>query len=114
MTFQWSAVTIDCTDPHRLADFWSALLPGERSVPLPGWVRLHPAGLPAINFQPVPEAKATKARLHLDLRVEDIDVAVATVHDLGGRTLARHDYDEGAVVVLADPEGTEFCLVQYY
>jgi hypothetical protein len=34
---------------------------------------------------------------------------------LGGRfTGERHDYDEGAVVVMADPEGNEFCLVHYF
>ena len=37
------------------------------------------------------------------------------VADLGGRWLGeRHDYDEGVVVVMADPEGNEFCLVQYH
>ncbi len=41
--------------------------------------------------------------------------AMTTVINLGGRfTGERHDYDEGVVVVMADPEDHEFCLVQYY
>jgi predicted enzyme related to lactoylglutathione lyase len=113
----WSGVTIDCADPGRLAAFWGALLGRSESPSLPGWRRLgtHSDTLPVINFQPVPEPKAGKARLHLDLTVEDIDTGIATVLKLGGRSLAqRHDYDEGIVVVVADPEGNEFCLTQYF
>jgi predicted enzyme related to lactoylglutathione lyase len=47
--------------------------------------------------------------------VDDIDEGVRTVIALGGRSLdERHDYAEGVVVVMADPEANEFCLVQYY
>lgn len=48
------------------------------------------------------------------MTVDDVDGAINLVTRLGGRTTGeRHDYDEGAVVVMADPEGHEFCLVQY-
>ncbi|GGN11940.1 putative enzyme related to lactoylglutathione lyase [Actinoplanes campanulatus] len=54
-------------------------------------------------------------RIHLDVTVDDIEEAMATVLALGGRSTGeRHDYDEGVVVVMADPEDHEFCLVQYY
>jgi Glyoxalase-like domain len=112
-----SGITVDCIDPARLADFWSALLEGEVSVPLPGWRRLGPrgAGAPVINFQPVPEPKQGKTRIHLDLVVDEIELGVERVLALGGRSLdERHEYPEGVVLVLADPEGNEFCLVQYY
>jgi predicted enzyme related to lactoylglutathione lyase len=53
--------------------------------------------------------------MHLDITVDDIDEAVARVESLGGHhTGERHDYPQGAVVVMADPENNEFCLVQYY
>jgi predicted enzyme related to lactoylglutathione lyase len=116
-TVRLSGITVDCADPRRLADFWAALLGGGISVPLPGWLRLggQSEAQPVINFQPVPEPKRGKARIHLDLAVGDIDAAVDTVTRLGGRSLdERHDYDEGVVVVMADPEGNEFCLVHYY
>jgi predicted enzyme related to lactoylglutathione lyase len=87
------------------------------TVPLPGWLRLGTRGGtdPVINFQPVPEPKQGKARIHLDLVVEDIEVGAAAVIRLGGRSMdERHDYAEGVVMVMADPEGNEFCLTQYY
>ena len=47
--------------------------------------------------------------------VDDIDQGIAQVVGLGGRfTGERHDYDEGVVVVMTDPEEHEFCLAQYY
>lgn len=63
----------------------------------------------------VAEPQAGKVRIHLDITVADIDEAMTAVIDLGGRcTGERHDYEEGVVVVMADPEDHEFCLVQYY
>lgn len=54
-------------------------------------------------------------RIHLDITVYQIDEAMTLVVDLGGRfTGERHDYDEGVVVVMADPEDHEFCLVHYH
>jgi predicted enzyme related to lactoylglutathione lyase len=66
-------------------------------------------------FLKVPEPKAGKVRIHLDVTVDDVEEAIELVTRLGGQTTGeRHDYEEGAVVVTADPEGHEFCLVQYY
>jgi len=117
VTYTWSAVTIDCADPERVARFWSALLGREPGPSQDGWVYLGQRGdsLPRLVFQPVPEPKTAKVRIHLDVTVEDIDDAASVVTGLGGRlTGERHDYDEGVVVVAADPEDHEFCLVQYY
>jgi predicted enzyme related to lactoylglutathione lyase len=110
----WGEVTIDCGDPERVAAFWAALLdcpaePGEE-----GWFHLGPTvrGGPRINFQPVPEAKVGKARVHLDIWVDDLDAAISRVEQLGGaHTGEVHTAAEGTDVVMIDPEGTEFCLV---
>jgi predicted enzyme related to lactoylglutathione lyase len=114
-----TSVTIDCADPQRLALFWSALLERPLSTEHdgPGWATVgsrHDVQ-PRLTFQAVPEAKAGKVRIHLDVDVEEIDLGRASVEALGGHwTGERHDYDEGVVLVMADPEGHEFCLVQYY
>ena len=111
-----SGVTIDCVDPQRVARFWSALLGREPGLSQAGWVYLGHRGdpQPRLVFQPVPEPKAGKVRIHLDVTVDDVDEAIELVTSLGGRTTdERHNYDEGVVVVMADPEGHEFCLVQY-
>ena len=117
VAYRWSGVTVDCASPRLVAEFWAALLGRELSVPLPGWLRLGTRGeaVPVINFQPVPEPKRGKTRIHLDIAVDDIDRGMAQVAQLGGRSLdKRYDYDEGIVVLMADPEGNEFCLVQYF
>jgi predicted enzyme related to lactoylglutathione lyase len=108
-------LTIDCIDPVRLAAFWGTLLDRETEPGLPGWVNLTPQHdeQPRIHFQPVPEPKAGKVRIHLYVAVDDMDAAARRVVELGGRdTGQRHEYPEGVVVVLTDPEGNEFCVVQ--
>jgi predicted enzyme related to lactoylglutathione lyase len=113
----WSSVTIDCLDPERLAQFWSALLHRQPGPSQKGWVYLGERGdaQPRLVFQPVPESNRGKVRIHLDVAVDDIDETIDLVTSLGGRfTGERHDYEEGVVVVMADPEDHEFCLVQYF
>jgi predicted enzyme related to lactoylglutathione lyase len=114
-TARLSGITVDCHDPLKLAAFWSALLGGRVAEPLPGWRRVAlPDGGPVVTLQPVPEPKVGKARIHLDVVVADIAGAVGEITGLGGRwTGERHDYPEGTVLVMADPEGNEFCIVRY-
>ena len=113
----WAAVTIDCVDPPRVAAFWSALL----GLPVhpagddrPGWIRLGPAvaGGPVVNFQPVPEAKTGKDRIHLDLWVDDLDAAIDRAVALGARRIGGLQVlERGTIAVVADPEGNELCLL---
>jgi predicted enzyme related to lactoylglutathione lyase len=105
--------------PARLASFWSALLDitvtGEHSDA--GWATVGSRldHQPRLTFQRVPEPKTAKVRIHLDIQVDDIGAARRQVEDLGGRWSGeQHDYDDGIVIVMHDPENHEFCLVQYY
>ncbi|WP_094288916.1 VOC family protein [Mycobacterium lehmannii] len=120
MANRWCGVTIDCADPIRMSAFWGALL----GIPAssehgddPDWATVgsRSGRIPRLTFQRVPEPKVTKVRIHLDVQVDDIDAGRDQVEFLGGRwTGIRNDYDEGAVLVMLDPEGHEFCLVQYF
>ena len=120
MAHRLTGITIDCADPARLASFWSALL--GRAVTDEhgddaGWATVGSRldDQPRLTFQRVPEPKTTKVRTHLDVQVPDIDAARQQVESLGGSWPGeRHDYDEGNVMVMQDPEGHEFCLVQYF
>ena len=117
MANRWIGVTIDCVDVDRVAGFWSVLLSRPKGPSRPGWVYLGALSdqQPRLVFQPVTEPKRGKVRLHLDVAVDDIDEGIDQVISLGGRfTGERHDYDQGVVVVMVDPEDHEFCLVQYY
>jgi predicted enzyme related to lactoylglutathione lyase len=111
----WAEVTVDCRDTQLVSAFWGALLdlPVKATKP-EGWFFLGPTveGGPVLNFQPVPEEKVGKSRIHLDVWVADLAVAVRFVQELGGRSTGEtHSYSSGEVVVMADPEGNEFCLV---
>src|SRR5256885_1054948 len=78
-SFAWGEVTIDCRDPERVAMFWSAVLGVAAESGSEGWFHLGPTvrGGPRINIQPVPETKVGKARVHLDIWVDDIDAGIA-------------------------------------
>ncbi|GIF01461.1 glyoxalase [Paractinoplanes rishiriensis] len=108
-------VDFDCTDPYRQARFWAAVL-GEPQHPddRPGDDECEvvvAGGGPSLLFQRVPEGKAAKNRLHLDLqptdrdRDEELDRLLVL-----GATVVDDRRDAGGWVVLADPEGNEFCL----
>ncbi|MFL6206898.1 MAG: VOC family protein [Acidimicrobiales bacterium] len=113
----WWAITIDCNDPRRVADFWAALLGCEVlevGPDRPGWLRLQPVGAtgPFINCQPVDAPRVGKVRIHLDVLVEDPDAAVERVVELGGAdTGVREELDRGRIAVMRDAEGNEFCLL---
>jgi hypothetical protein len=66
--------------------------------------------LPGLLFVPVPEPKESKNRLHLDFRPQDQAAEVERLTELGAR---RIDIGQGSAswVVLADPEGNEFCVL---
>ncbi|MCX5192395.1 VOC family protein [Streptomyces sp. NBC_00249] len=81
MANRWGGVTIDCVDVERVAGFWSVLLDRRPGPTRPGWVYLGHRGdpQPRLVFQPVAEPKRGKARLHLDVVVDDIDEGIAQV-----------------------------------
>jgi catechol 2,3-dioxygenase-like lactoylglutathione lyase family enzyme len=112
LAIDWAA--IDCADAPALARFWAEALgyrivadddPDERLV-------VPPDGRgPRLLFLRVPDEKTVKNRLHLDLRPDDQDAEVDRLIKLGAK---RVDIGQGHVswVVLADPEGNEFCVLR--
>lgn len=106
----FSDVIFDCSEPERLAAFWGDLLGLEVADRDERYVGLQPteAGV-SIGFQAVPEPKTVKNRIHVDLRVPDWDSATRQIEAGGGRHIA----DVETWRVMADPEGNEFCLLQY-
>ena len=70
-----------------------------------------PNGL-IIYLQRVPKKKTSKPRVHMDLTVSDLPVALARVEALGGRALRNFLGPGEGLAVVADPDGNEFCLVK--
>jgi catechol 2,3-dioxygenase-like lactoylglutathione lyase family enzyme len=106
-------VVVDCADPARLAAFWQQVLGGEVVARDAGWHRLDPPGWSSLAFQRVPERKAVKNRLHLDVRVDDLAAATDAARRLGAVPVGPPVHDvAGSFQVLLDPEGNEWCLVR--
>ena len=115
MTLNWEQVIVHAEDPAALGRWWADAL---------GWAVVHtsddefeirrePDRTPGIDFVRHPEPRTGKSRLHLDFRPdsqEDQDAEVARLLAHGAR---RVDVGQGdaAWVVLADPEGNEFCVL---
>ena len=109
-------LVLDCADPQRLATFWSAAL-GYVNVGSAGsYVALvSPVGggaAPKLLLQRVPEPKAGKNRVHVDLEVADIDAEADRLEALGARRVATVPMSEHGTRwwLMADPEGNEFCV----
>jgi catechol 2,3-dioxygenase-like lactoylglutathione lyase family enzyme len=104
---------VDCADPEALAAFWCAVLGWEViDRDDDGSVEIGDGSLPTLLFEPVPEAKVVKNRIHIDVRpTEDQQAEVGRIIGLGATLI---DIGQGDVswVVLADPEGNEFCVLR--
>jgi catechol 2,3-dioxygenase-like lactoylglutathione lyase family enzyme len=111
------AIAIDCRDAESLAAFWCAVLGyrvSKRWTDASGLEYLEITGVgvdPMVLFQPVAERKVVKNRLHLDLAPAEGGQAdeVRRLIGLGAEVLS--DQPEFPWVVLADPEGNEFCVL---
>lgn len=138
-------ITIDCADPAALSSFWAQALPGYQLQDPPEGFATWPLALaawgvpesewnsasaivdvggqgPRLFFQQVPEAKASKNRLHLDVGVSDgpetpVDLKRSQVQPVVerlvslGATWLRDVEEMGSFwSVLHDPEGNEFCV----
>ncbi|AOS62184.1 VOC family protein [Actinoalloteichus hymeniacidonis] len=119
-------IVVDCGHPASLAQFWAEALTDYEVAPYDEaeLARLRAEGIdgpeddplvlvqpisgigPRLFFQLVGEAKTTKNRVHLDLHCEDLAAETQRLIDLGATPLSRTD----DWVVLADPEGNEFCV----
>jgi predicted enzyme related to lactoylglutathione lyase len=107
-------LVLDCADPDKLARFWSAAI---------GYTTLGGAGnyvllvdtdgqQPKLLLQRVGEPKAGKNRMHLDIETPAVDDEVARLEGLGARRIVDDAIEElgNRWVVMADPEGNEFCV----
>jgi predicted enzyme related to lactoylglutathione lyase len=116
VTLRLYTVVIDAHDPQSLGRFWASVL---------GWrvlaqdeeeviVGADERAYPGLCLLRVPETKTIKNRLHIDLAPDDRDAEVARLLDLGARRVDIGQGDDVSWVVLADPEGNEFCVLRQH
>lgn len=116
LSAQLIALCFDASDPLGLARFWAEALRWEIDETGDA-VGLVPADDTTfrIVFRPVPETKAGRNRIHLDLTtasIEDQNESVSTLIERGARHIDIGQGPDEPHVVLADPEGNEFCLIE--
>ena len=116
MPVRISCVCIDAIDPRTVADFWSAVLGWEVVEDGDEIISLASASgdLPTLDILQVPDAKRVKNRLHLDLRADgtSFEAELTRLESLGARRVDIGQPPDVTWVVLADPEGNEFCLLR--
>ena len=119
MTIRMQCVCVDSNDPDKLARFWADVLGWRRTFEDDEEIVLEPpAGsredgvIPDLLFVRVPEAKSVKNRLHIDLRPDDQQAEVGRIEALGARRVSVGQCEDVSWVVLADPEGNEFCVLR--
>ena len=107
-------IAVDARDPRSLARFWCGVLDWQVLFEDPEEVVIgaDEHAWPGIVFVPVPEGKTVKNRLHLDLSPDDQDAEVDRLMALGARPADVGQGDDVSWVVLADPEGNEFCVLR--
>ena len=132
-------VTQDSADPHALADWWAETLGWDVEASDEAFIRrmiseghatdadtrthkgvlvwkdgaaIRHQGRPRVLFQLVPEKKAAKNRMHLDLRIgdNDVDALVEKLVARGATFLHNGRQGPHTWATLADPEGNEFCV----
>jgi hypothetical protein len=119
MGLRWQAICVDSTDPVPLGHWWAELLgwrityeDADEVVLEPPAGSLEDGVAPDLYFIKVPEPKSVKDRLHLDLRPDDQAAEVARAETMGARRVDVGQSDDDSWVVLADPQGNEFCILR--
>ncbi len=112
MSLSWEQLTIASTSPVELGRWWCNALGWTVVSDDPEAFEIQPEldRLPGLLFLCVPEVKTSKNRLHIDLRPDDRDAEVERLVKLGA-TRIDVGQDNVSWVVLADPEGNEFCVL---
>jgi predicted enzyme related to lactoylglutathione lyase len=117
MTCQLRALTFDANDPSGLARFWAGVLGWEPADDRRDGIALEPSDDTGfrIRFQSTHAQKSGQNQIHFDLTsgsLEEQQQTVARALELGGRHIDVGQLPEEEHVVLADPEGNEFCVIE--
>ncbi|WP_406150090.1 VOC family protein [Streptomyces sp. NBC_01012] len=114
MAVRFHQLAVDTHDLPKLARFWSAVLDwkvlSEDDEEIA--IGAEGTGAPRISFLAVPEGKVVKNRLHIDLDPDDQAAEVERILGLGARRVVVGQGEDATWVVLADPEGNEFCVLR--
>jgi catechol 2,3-dioxygenase-like lactoylglutathione lyase family enzyme len=106
-------VTFDCADPKRLSAFWSEVTgyqPVTEEDDFAALAAPDQRGVRGILFWRVPEPKANKNRMHVDLATKDPAGEIERLVRLGAQRIEYREGGGASWTVMLDPEGNEFCI----
>ena len=110
---QLSGITIDVSDLELEKDFWQTVLATEVAEENDTWVIFKPQpGCAGLSLQKVPEGKTTKNRAHADLKMADFEGGVRRLEELGAKVIRPVSAGDLRWVIMADPDGNEFCAIE--
>jgi catechol-2,3-dioxygenase len=116
MPAKFTELVIDCADTERVAAFWAQVLGYDVLDRDAGAVEIGaaPGAYPTLVFVPVPEPKAVKNRIHIDVNAVGTDqvTELERLLALGARQVDVGQGEDVTWIVLADPEDNEFCLLR--
>lgn len=113
MKITLEALTVDASDPVSLARWWAETLGWSVVQPDPAGTEVRPPDEPSASlfFILVEDQKLSKNRLHLDLSSDDPTAAVENLEARGAHRVDVGQPDDVTWVVMQDPEGNEFCIL---
>jgi hypothetical protein len=116
VSLELDSLSFDCADVMRVAAFWAAALGFEldpESDEAGAWIADPSRRTRGVFFQPVPESKIAKNRLHLDLRpAASMAAEVDRLTGLGATVVGRVDEGGSFWTVMQDVEGNELCVLR--
>jgi hypothetical protein len=116
MTSRIAVIVINALDPQLVASFWCDVLDWQPMPSEDEIISIAPRDRqwPTIDVVAVPDRKSVFNRLHLDLRADgaSFDDELERLHRLGAKDVDVGQPADATWVVLADPEGNEFCLLR--
>jgi len=114
MSLTWEQVVIDSRDPRSLAQWWAQALGWAITFEDESEIEIRPNEnvTPGLLFLQVSDDRMTKDRLHLDFRPTDQAAEVERLLNLGATRVDIGQGEDVSWVVLADPEGNEFCVLR--
>ena len=106
-----NGIVIDVRDLDKAEDFWAIVLGTSVVYKDSSYVVFggQSTGSPSVGLQKADETKTSKNRMHLDFRVGNVEAVAKKIVSIGGSRIRK--FDDGGFIVMADPDGNEFCIV---
>ncbi len=112
--FGFWGLAMDAIDVESLARFWCEATDykvADSHFPYLAVLTSDDPPQPRMIILQVPETKTAKNRLHMEFKTDDLKAEAERIVALGATLVAEREFGETRWIVMQDPEGNEFCLV---